>query len=227
MRPHQFGETGRLGDVLVDEAPELLGPVLHQRHPHLQRTEAAAGLEPEFVQPFARGDAARRALEIFGRDGEGRTMLAAIANEGAADLERGMQPFVRVEGHGIRPFDAPHPPGVPRRDGKQGADASVDMKPHVLFAGEVGERIQIVDGPRIHGSCRADDAGWPEAAFPVPGDRLAQRREVHAAGGIGRYAAKRPVAEAERLHRLAVAGMNLVGGVEAHRLFQRADPFLA
>ena len=51
-------ETEELEMEIRPSEAELLGAMLLQRHPHLERAEAARGLEAELVQPLARGQAA-------------------------------------------------------------------------------------------------------------------------------------------------------------------------
>ena len=54
-----------------------------------------------------------------------------------------------------------------------------------------------------------------------------ERGEVDPKRPVGRDATQRPVAEAEGLHRLAVAGMDLIRAVEGERLWNRRDAELA
>ena len=79
-----------MGDVLIDQPPEFLDPMLLQRHPDLERAKAATCLKPIVVQPFARGDPARRRLEIFRVNGECVSVRRRVLDQGTARFERGV-----------------------------------------------------------------------------------------------------------------------------------------
>ena len=53
------------------------------------------------------------------------------------------------------------------------------------------------------------------------------RIDVHSQRAVYRNAPQRSIAETERLHRLAMTGMNLVRSVEAQGLFDRCHTELA
>ena len=66
-------------------------------------------------------------------------MGARIANEHATRLERGVQPFVGVEGERVGLPDPAHQPGMHGRDGGERADAPVDVEPEVLLTRDTGQ----------------------------------------------------------------------------------------
>ena len=113
----QGAEAVRMSDVLVDQTSKLFDAVLLERHPDLERPKTARGLEAPFVQPLARGEAARRRLKIFGRNGERGAMSRRVPDQGAARLERRVQPLVGIERDRIRLFDPRDPVGIPGCDG--------------------------------------------------------------------------------------------------------------
>ena len=60
-------------------------------------------------------------------------MRSGIPDQGAAGLERRMQPFVRIERDGIGALDAGDAIGVLGGDGDERADAAIDMEPEVFL----------------------------------------------------------------------------------------------
>src|SRR6516165_12681970 len=109
----------------------------------------------------------------------------------------------------------------------EGTDASVDMEPEILFAGESRKRRQVVDGARVDRARGRDHAAGRKSVRPVFRDGGAQRFDVYSQRAVYRNAPQRLIAEAECLHRLAMTGMNLLRSVEAQGLFDRCDTELA
>ena len=83
-------------------------------------------------------------------------MSRRVPDQRATRLERRVQPLVGIEGERIRLFDPRNPVGVPGCDGDEGTDATVDMEPEILFAGESRKRRQVVDGARVDGQMRGN-----------------------------------------------------------------------
>ena len=154
-------------------------------------------------------------------------MSRRVPDQRATRLERRVQPLVGIEGERIRLFDPRNPVGVPGCDGDEGTDASVNMEPEILFAGESRKRRQVVDGARVDRARGRDHAAGRKSVRPVFRDGGAQRIDVHSQRAVCRSAPQRLIAEAECLHRLAMTGMNLVRSVEAQGLFDRCHTELA
>src|SRR5208283_1830767 len=113
------------------------------------------------------------------------------------------------------------------RDGEQRADGAVDMQPKVFALGERGERLKIVDRAGVDRARGRDHAGRLNSLRTVGRYGGFERGEVDPKRPVGPDAAQRPIAEAEGLHGLAVAGMDLIRAVERERLWNRRDPELA
>lgn len=107
------------------------------------------------------------------------------------------------------------------------ADTAVDVEPQTLLGGDLRKRGEIVYRAGIDCPGGTDDAGGLHAARAVLGDRSAECRKVDPVAGIGRESSQRLVAEPERLDRLAMAGMDLVGRIEAQGFFERRKPLFA
>ena len=101
------------------------------------------------------------------------------------------------------------------------------MQPEVFAFGKRGERLEIVDRAGVDRARGRDHAGRLETRRPVRRYGGFESGEVDPKRPVGRDAAQRPVAEAKRLHRLAVAGMDLIRAVEGERLRNRSDAVLA
>ena len=69
------------------------------------------------------------------------------------------------------------------------------------------QSLQIVDCAGVDRAGRSDHAGGPEPRRPILGDRRAQGDQVDPQFGVGRNAPQRPVAQPERLHRLAMTAV--------------------
>ena len=82
---------------------------------------------------------------------------------------------------------------------------------------------EIVNCAGVDRARGRDHAGRPEALRAVGRYGGFERGEVDPKRPIGRDATQRPVAEAESLHGLAVAGMDLIRAVEGERLCNRRD----
>ena len=89
------------------------------------------------------------------------------------------------------------------------------------------ESLQIVDCAGVDRPGRSDHAGRLKSRRAILRDRRMQGGEVDPQLGVGRDAPQRPVSQPERLHRLAVAAVNLVGGIEAQGLFDGGDAVFA
>ena len=97
------------------------------------------------------------------------------------------------------------------------------MQPEAFTFGERSERPEIVNCAGVDRTRGRDHAGRPEALREVVRYGGFERCEVDPEQLIGRDATQRPVAEAESLHGLAVAGMDLIRAVEGERLCNRRD----
>ncbi len=86
-----------------------------------------------------------------------------------------------------------------------------------------GERLEIVDCAGVDRARGRDHAGRLKALRAVGRYGGFERGEVDPKRPVGRDATQRPVAEAKRLHRFAVAGMDLIRSIEGERLWNRRD----
>ena len=91
--------------TLVAVGAEPSGAVVLQHHPDLERPETSRRLERVVLQELARGNAARRPLQVLRALRECPPVHRAVADEDAAHVEGRMEPLVQVEREGIRPFD--------------------------------------------------------------------------------------------------------------------------
>lgn len=107
-------------------------------------------------------------------------MQPALSHQRAADVERGLKPFVQIESKAIRPFDSGNEMALVRGNRNQRTDAAIDMQPQPFLGTPIGNGGQIVDGPGIGGSRRRNHAGWPFAIIPIGPDPIFQRDQIHA-----------------------------------------------
>ena len=94
-------------------------------------------------------------------------------------------------------------------------------------AANAARALQIVDGAGVDGACRSDHAGRLKTCRAIFRDCRAQCGKVNAQLIVGADTPERAVPEAERLHRLAVAAVDLVGTIETQGLLDRSDALLA
>src|SRR5215208_2666167 len=89
------------------------------------------------------------------------------------------------------------------------------------------QALQIVDGPGVYRAGRGYYAGRPKSHGAIFGNGLAQRCKVDAQSGICRNAPQRSMPESQRLHRLAMAAVKLIGSIKSQRLLNSGDAELA
>ena len=133
----QAGEVARLVDVLLDQAPVLVGAVLLERHPRLERVEAARELEPVVGEP-GHVHAGQAALALAVR--QVRRASARRCGAGPRASRTSTQPtgYVRYI-HLCRSKASESARSIPatrcarlRSDGGPGAERAVHVEPEAL-----------------------------------------------------------------------------------------------
>ena len=94
----QARQTGALGNILIYQPSKFFNTVLAKRHPDLERAKPARRLNAEIMKPLRRSQAAFCSFQIFRCQRKRGQMCLFRANERTPDLERRMQPFVRIKG---------------------------------------------------------------------------------------------------------------------------------
>jgi hypothetical protein len=165
----QPGQVARLFHVLPHQAPQLARAVLLERHPRLERAEAARELDPqvaELVEP--RGHAAAGGLQVRGGGHHERVVMGPrVAHEHAPRLDRQVAPLVQVEPQRVRPLDARHQRRQLGGQAGQRAERAVHVEPEAFARADVGQRREVVDG-----------AGVDRARVAHHGERVAAGRTV-------------------------------------------------
>ena len=222
----QAVEVPRLVDVLLDHARELLRAVLLERHPHLERVEAARELEPVVREPghVHRGQPAlalavrqvrRRQRERVraaprasrtSTQPTGYVRFIHLCRSKASESARSM-PATRCRDSGAMAAQAPKAPSTWNQRSSRGA--------------EVGEAGQVVDRAGVGGAGDADDADGPQ-----PGGAVAATMSASAARSMRMrssrgHAAQRARAHAEQLDGLRQRRVRLRRAVDGEALRAR------
>src|SRR5690606_13510688 len=172
--------------------------------------ETARALQIELEEPFGRSQTARGLIQIFRQARQGGAVQRRVSNEAATNVERRMQPLVRVERQRISHLEARHQGAVAGRELDQGADTAIHMEPEVLLCRQGGQSREIVDRSRVDGPCTGDDAGGLQAGRAIfryggPKNPKIQAEVIVAGDGPQSLAS-----QSQNLHCLAVAAMELV-----------------
>jgi hypothetical protein len=159
-----------LRDVPVDQLAEGGCAMLLQHHPDLERPEPARSLWRVVAQEFSRSQAAPGWVQVLGWFRENAPVHSTVPQDGASDVKRGMKPFVKIEGEGIRALNAIDQMSVARGERDERTDAAVHMHPQPFIAAQVGNGMQWIDGAGVRGSGSGNDAGGFHPLFPISGD---------------------------------------------------------
>ena len=170
----------------------------------LKRTGPRTGLSGSWTR-YGRGTA------------EGLGHAPRLADEGGAGLVGHVEPLVRVGRDGVGPLEALEQRLELRRDRGQRPVGPVHVEPEALGGAQVGQLVERVDGAGVHGAGVAhDDRGLP-AGLPVVGDRPLQQVHADAEAVVGRDLPQLLPADAEEVHGLVHAVVDLVRHVDDQR----------
>ena len=142
-------------------------------------------------------------------------MQRRIAHQQEAGVVGDVGPLVEVEGDRLGALEAPGQRLQRGRQRGQRPEGAVDVQPQSLGGGDVGERVEIVEGAEIDRAGGADDQERGQAGGAVAVDRALQDVQPHRAGRIGLDGAQKRRANPGQLHRLAHAAVGLARGVGA------------
>ena len=191
---HPVAQMARLRDVLLHQPPPGVRPVRLERHPHLERAEAARELDAQLGEGQPAGhDAARRRVEIARGGREGGAVRVGMADQREPDLERQVAPLVQIHRERVGLLHAGHAVAERRRQRGERAERAVHVEPEPLLAAERGERAQVVGGAGVHRAGVADHAERPVPRRAVGRDGGAQRGDVDLVRRVDRDRAGRRV----------------------------------
>ena len=107
-----------------------------------------------------------------------------MTNEDETRLDRHTHPLVRIERDTVGEANGLELSGVASgKDGRRAVGA-VDVQPYVLFAADLGDIAERIDGACVHGSRAGDDRDRRRALRPIARDRRGERRRAHPKGGV-------------------------------------------
>ena len=216
-------EPARQTASALDALAEQIQAESLDREPGFERAKSAREIGAEIAGPYLAGrETARRARQIGRIRLECGEMLARIAHQHEAGVIGNLQPFMEVEGDAVGPLQT-FEQGLERVGERgEGAEGAVDMKPDLLLARDIGQRIEIVDRARIHRPGRADDEERLQSGGAIGGDGVGEILDAHPAAFVGRDEPQVPGAEARELHRLTNAIVHVARGIGDERRLQRA-----
>ena len=202
---------------MADHAAQAVGAVDLEREPGFEGAKAARELRTVIAGPGrTAGQAAFGAFQIgFFLSGEGIQMQAAVAHQDKAGVVLHVRPFVEIEGDRIGALDAGQARRQVRRQHRHRAESAVDMKEKTFALGDIGQRIQIVDGAHVDRAGIAYQGERLQTGGAVGGDLRVQAGQMNTAVGIDRDAAQHVFAETGHIHRLfhaTVRGGRTIGG---------------
>ena len=122
-----------------------------------------------------------------------------------------------VGGDGVGPLQAPEKRLQPRRDRGQGPVGPVHVEPEALPRAQVGELVEGIDGAGVDGAGVADHDRRLPPRPPVLGDRALQQVHADPEPVVGRDLPQLLPADAQEVHRLVDAVVDLVGDVDDER----------
>ena len=162
----------------VDRGAERIEAEVPDRGPDLERAGHPAELQAEVREVhLALGD--HRVLQIVGGHLERAAQSRAIAHQHGTALEWLVQPFVRIERHGVGALDAGQ--GRTPAFGERGETAvrGVNVHPHPVLGADVGDRRERVDAAAVGrpGGGRYEDGAAPERDICL--DRADERVGAH------------------------------------------------
>ncbi len=99
---------------------------------------------------------------------------------------RRRKPFVRVDGEGIRRFEARQRAAQPVGRDQGAGPGGVNMTPKAMATRNIDTVRERIDHSRICGAGSRDDHHRDVSGHPISDDRLLQSRDVHAAEAVGR-----------------------------------------
>ena len=154
----------------VDGGAERVETEVSDRDPDLERASHPAQLQAEVREVhLTLGD--HRVLQIVGGHLERAAQSRAIAHQHGTALEWLVEPFVRIERHGVGALDAGQ--GGTSAFGQRGETAvcGVNMHPHPVRGADVGDRGERVDSAAVGrpGGGRYEDGAAPEGHISLDG----------------------------------------------------------
>ena len=194
-------------DDLVEHLPDGVGAGDAERHPQLERVEAARRLEG--LVDLVGGHRGPR-VEVVRVVGDVAERRRVADDEGARAhwLEEGL---VEVDGDRVGPLDPREQVPATKGGEQTSAVGGVDVQPCPVREGEVGDRLDRVDDAEVRRSRGGDDRHGEVAPFAhlVEGEGQSIRR--HPPGGVRRDGDDRVGGEPHDAGRLDDAEVALVG----------------
>ncbi len=154
--------------------------------------------------------------QVFGGLAERVGEAARFAHQGRPRLVGHVHPLVGIGGDGVGAVHAREKRPEPRREHGQASIGPVGVEPEALAPAEIGDLAQGIDAARVHRARVAHDDRRVQARLPVRGHGLAQEVHADAERIVGRDLAELAQADAEQVHRLVHAIVDLIGGVDDH-----------
>ncbi len=191
-----------------DDVSQRINAVNLQREPGLERAETTGKIGSEITGPRR---SARQspllAAQVSGGGGESLAVQHAVAHQNEARVIRHLPPFVKVERQRIRALDSAQ---TGRQIGRQYShcpEGAVHVKPHMLAVREIGQCVEVVDGPGIRASGGSDHQKRRKSGAAVRLDGLFEFGEVHPSARRGWNQTKRIAADPAKIHRARHAAL--------------------
>ena len=156
--------------------------------------------------------------------GEGVDQPLAVPHQRAAAIERGLQPFVRVQRQTVRQFDPLDQPAQGRGKAQEGPDAAVDVEPDALTTAQGPDGSKVINRPGVGRARRGDHAGRLQPRRAILGDHPGKGSHIHTKGVIRWHQPQRLGPKPQHFHRLLMRRMDLIRGIETQRLWQVRHP---
>ena len=159
-------------EAAVDRRPERGQAEVAERHPELQRAAAAGELQAE-VGEVHLAVPASMSLRKSGEISKPRRS-ARRRGRAAPQLDRLVEPFVRVERDRVGELHAGERLAAALAEAGEGAVGAVDVEPDAMLAADLRELAERVDRARGRGAGVRDHHERLPAAGEVGGDRAAE-----------------------------------------------------